>query len=96
LGGAKIEDVAQAIGQSWGIGRADVDNGVLLLIAPTERKVRIHVGLGLEGLLTDARSAEIIQAMLSLFRQQKPVEAIQEGTGRISRLLQSDKRRPGA
>jgi uncharacterized protein len=94
LGGAKIEDVAQRLGHGWGIGRADLDNGVLLLVAPTERKVRIHVGYGLEGLLTDARAAEIIAAMLPLFRQGRPVDAIHEGTARISMLLVSDKRRP--
>jgi uncharacterized protein len=45
LNGEAIEKVGLALGNGWGIGQADTDNGVLLLVAPHDRKVRIEVGL---------------------------------------------------
>ena len=47
LQGHEIEDYGYQLGRAWGIGRQDKDNGVLLLIAPDEKKVRIEVGYGL-------------------------------------------------
>jgi uncharacterized protein len=94
LNGEAIEKVGLALGNGWGIGQADTDNGVLLLVAPHDRKVRIEVGLGLEGLLTDARAAKIIEMMLPSFRAGKPAEAIERGVGEISILLRSDLHRP--
>ncbi|MEO7364689.1 MAG: TPM domain-containing protein [Sphingomicrobium sp.] len=94
LNGGRIEDVGRALGDGWGIGRADVDNGVLLLVAPNDRKVRIEVGLGLEGLLSDQRATVIIKDMLPAFRGNRPAQAIELGVGEISSLLASDKQRP--
>ncbi len=56
-----IEDLAQRVFVTWGLGKKGTDNGVLLLIAPKERKVRIHVGYGLEGALTDVAASRIIR-----------------------------------
>ena len=64
LKGRSIEQVGLALGNGWAIGQAELNNGVLLIIAPSERKVRIEVGCGLEGLLTDERAASIIAAPL--------------------------------
>jgi uncharacterized protein len=61
LGGNAVESVALLRASELKIGRDDVDNGVLLLVAPNERKVRIEVGYGLEGALPDARCAGIIR-----------------------------------
>jgi uncharacterized protein len=61
LQGYAIEDFGYQLGRHWGIGQAGRDNGVLLIVAPNERKVRIEVGYGLEGALTDALSSQIIQ-----------------------------------
>ena len=55
-----IEDYGYQLGRAWGIGQAGKNNGVLLIIARDERKVRIEVGYGLEPVLTDALSALII------------------------------------
>lgn len=60
LGGRPIADYARALGNHWGIGRADLDNGALLVIAPAEREVRIAVADGLRPVLTDELSADII------------------------------------
>lgn len=60
LQGQEIEPYANELFRAWKLGEADRNNGVLLLVAPTERRVRIEVGYGLEGTLTDALSKVII------------------------------------
>jgi uncharacterized protein len=94
LDGKSIEQLARQLGNRWGIGRADVDNGVILLIAPSDRQVRIEVGLGLEGLLTDQRAAAIVRHMLPLFSKGRSAQAIESGVSEISSVLRADKRRP--
>ena len=61
LQGYEIEDYGYQLGRAWGIGEAKADTGVLLIVAPNERKVRIEVGYGLEPILTDALSSAILQ-----------------------------------
>jgi len=66
LQGYEIEEYGYQLGRKWGIGQAEKgsaekDNGALLIVAPNERKVRIEVGYGLEGIMTDALSSTIIQ-----------------------------------
>lgn len=61
LQGYSIEDYGVQLGRHWGIGQADKDNGVLLIVAPNDREVRIEVGYGLEGTLTDATAKLIIE-----------------------------------
>ena len=61
LQGYPIEEFGYRLGRHWGIGTAKLDNGVVLIVAPKERKVRIEVGTGLEGTLTDALSRIVIE-----------------------------------
>jgi uncharacterized protein len=69
LQGQEISDYGYQLGRHWGIGQKGQNNGVLLIVAPEERKVRIEVGYGLEPILTDALSSTIIQGkMLPKFR----------------------------
>ena len=69
LQGYEISDYGYQLGRAWGIGQAKLNNGALFIIAPTEHKVRIEVGYGLEPILTDALSEVIIQqAVLPRFR----------------------------
>jgi uncharacterized membrane protein YgcG len=69
LQGFTIEDFGYQLGRHWGIGTKEKDNGVLLIVAPNERKVRIEVGRGLRPILTDAMSNVIINgAILPRFR----------------------------
>ena len=69
LQGYAIADFANRLARHWQLGQADKDNGVLLLVAPIDREVRIEVGYGLEGALTDAQSKLIIeQEILPAFR----------------------------
>src|SRR5450631_3239866 len=60
LEGQEIEPYANELFRSWKIGEKTKNNGVLLLVAPNDRRVRIEVGYGLEGTLTDALSKVII------------------------------------
>ena len=60
LEGDEIEPYANQLFRAWKLGEAKKNNGVLFLIAPKEHKVRIEVGYGLEGTLTDATSKIII------------------------------------
>ena len=64
LQGYPVEDFGYQLGRFWGIGQKGQNNGVLLIVAPNEREVRIEVGYGLEGKLTDALSSHIIQGQI--------------------------------
>ncbi|WP_250463013.1 TPM domain-containing protein [Microbulbifer litoralis] len=64
LQGLTIEEYGYQLGRHWKIGQKDKDNGALLIVAPDERQVRIEVGYGLEGALTDALSANIIHTKI--------------------------------
>jgi uncharacterized protein len=69
LQGTSIEDFGVELGRRWKVGQKDKNNGVVLIVAPSERKVRIEVGYGLEGTLTDAVSRLIIEnAIVPRFR----------------------------
>jgi uncharacterized protein len=69
LQGYEIEDYGYQLGRAWGIGEKGKNTGAILIVAPTERKVRIEVGYGLEPILTDALSSVIIQtAVLPKFK----------------------------
>ncbi|MFN7107789.1 MAG: TPM domain-containing protein [Brevundimonas sp.] len=57
----EIEDYGYQLGRAWGIGQKENHNGALLIVAPNERKVRVEVGYGLEPILTDAFSSQVIR-----------------------------------
>ncbi|MEM1042346.1 MAG: TPM domain-containing protein [Bacteroidota bacterium] len=61
LEGESVERLADEVFNTWGLGQADLDNGVLVLIARDDREMRIEVGYGLEGDLTDAQAGRIIR-----------------------------------
>lgn len=61
LEGGSLEEFSLRVAESWRLGQKEKDNGALLLIAKEDRKLRIEVGDGLEGVLTDARSSQIIR-----------------------------------
>ena len=61
LGATTIENYAVNLFEKWGIGKKNRDNGLLLLVALQEREVRIEVGYGLEGVITDGTSGQIIR-----------------------------------
>ncbi|MBY0509379.1 MAG: TPM domain-containing protein [Rhodospirillaceae bacterium] len=88
LQGYPIEDFGYRLGRFWGIGEKGRNTGAILLVAPTERAVRIEVGYGLEGELTDAVSRAIIEReILPAFRQGNFEQGITAGTGAVLRAL---------
>jgi uncharacterized protein len=65
LEGENIENYAVKVFESWKLGQKDKDNGVLIVVVPNDRRMRIEVGYGLEGTLTDAMAGWIIQAVMT-------------------------------
>jgi uncharacterized protein len=91
LQGYAIEDYGYQLGRAWGIGQQRTNNGVLLIVAPNERKVRIEVGRGLEPQLTDAMSSLIIQnAVLPAFRRGDWSGGIKAAVRDVSDVLLGD------
>ena len=88
LDGETIEEYGYQLGRHWGIGQKGKNNGVLLLIALDERKVRIEVGYGLEGALPDAIAANIIQTrILPAFKRGDMVAGVVAGSQSIMKAL---------
>ncbi len=88
LQGFPIEDFGYQLGRHWGIGQEDEDNGALLIVAKEERKIRIEVGYGLEGRLTDADSSVIINRIISpAFRQGDFQAGIVNGAAAMIQVL---------
>ena len=84
LQGYTIEDFGVLLGRHWGIGQAGRDNGVLLIVAPNDRRVRIEVGYGLEGALTDGLARTIIDTeILPDFRRGNLERGVRAGTDAI-------------
>jgi uncharacterized protein len=80
LEGKPIEEWGVGLGRGWRIGQAEKDNGLLLIIAPQERKVRIEVGYGLEASVRDEEAKQIIASdILPHFRQQQFEAGIEAG-----------------
>jgi len=92
LQGHSIEDFGYQLGRFWGIGQKAKSNGVLLIVAPNERKVRIEVGYGLEGELTDAASRVIIERdIVPAFGRGDFDAGVLAGTESILKVLGGDK-----
>lgn len=80
LQGVTIETYAWCLANHWALGSSADDNGLLLLVAPVERKVRIEIGIGLEELLTDSEAQAIIDdRMLPAFRNGAMAQGIESG-----------------
>lgn len=91
LDGLSVEDYAIGLARKWALGQKDKDNGLLLLIAPNERKVRIEVGRKLEPIMTDALSKLIIEnAILPKFRRGEFSGGIRDGVRDIKSVLLGD------
>lgn len=88
LDGRTIEDVGYELGQSWGVGQEKADNGVLLIVAPSERQMRIEVGKGVEGVLPDIIAGQIIRNdIVPRFRDGDMAGGIEAGVAAIEAAL---------
>jgi uncharacterized protein len=91
LDGEEIEPYANELFRTWKLGEKAKNNGVLLLVAPKDRRVRIEVGYGLEGTLTDALSKVIItNAIAPRFKAGNYGEGITRGVDDIITVLTTD------
>ena len=91
LQGYDIADYGYQLGRAWGIGQAKLNNGVLFIVAPTEHRVRIEVGYGLEPIITDALSEVIIQqAVLPKFRSGDFNGGVEAGVDALVQQLSLD------
>jgi uncharacterized protein len=92
MGGLIIEEYAPKLFSSWSIGEKEKDNGGLILLALHERKVRIEVGYGLEGLFTDARCGEILdQYVVPELKQGNYGEGLYAGLRAMAEIIALDK-----
>lgn len=91
LQGYEIEDFGYRLGRHWRIGQQGVNNGIVLIVAPTERKVRIEVGRGLEPIMTDLMSGLIVNnVVLPAFRRGEFSAGIKAGVRDIRDVLLGD------
>lgn len=91
LQGMSIDDYGYQLGRRWQVGQKDKNNGALLIVAPSERKVRIEIGYGLEGTLTDAISKFIIEtSILPRFKAGDFSGGIKRGVEDIVQVLSGD------
>ena len=87
LGGHTIEDVAYTTAKAWKLGKRGRDNGVLVVIAVEERRVRIETGRGIGDVLTDLRASEIIETMKPALRSGDYALALRTAIAAIERSL---------
>jgi uncharacterized protein len=91
LDGMSNEEYGNRLFKEWGIGQAEKDNGVLILIAPNEREMRIEVGYGLEGVLPDGLAGEIRdEQFLPRFREDDYKGGIAAGVNRIADIVEKN------
>lgn len=89
LGGQSVEDYAVRVFQEWKLGSRDKDNGALIVVVPQDRRVRIEVGYGLEGTLTDATASRIIRDLMTpRFREGNYDVGIEAGVTAVIQILE--------
>ncbi len=92
-----IEDYSMRVVEKWKLGRKDVDDGVLLLIAMQDRKMRIEVGYGLEGAIPDIAAGRIINEYITpAFRSGNYFSGVSEGTNKIIGLINGEELPPAS
>ena len=89
LGGYPIEDYSYQLGRAWGVGAKQKNDGLLLVIAPKDRKVRVEAGPGLQGTVTDALSSVIINTQIApKFKAGDYAGGINAGIDQLATLIQ--------
>jgi uncharacterized protein len=91
LEGEPIEDYAVDLYKHLGIGSKKDDRGVLVLVAPTERRYRFEVGYGLEPVINDARAGDVGRAMVPFLRQNNYNDAILTAVNQIAQMIAADR-----
>ena len=88
LQGKSVEDTAVEIGRKYGVGDKDANNGVVILVAPNERKMRIELGIGLEDKITNQQAEKIVkEGMIPYFSRGEYSEGILNGVTETAKLV---------
>jgi uncharacterized protein len=91
LEGISVEEYAVTLFEKWGVGKKKEDNGVLLLIAIEDRKLRIEVGYGLEGTITDLEAGNIINNVITpKFKQNDYNSGVYDGVAAIANQIYAE------
>ena len=91
LQGESLEDFSMQVAEAWKVGQEDLDNGAILLIAKKERKIRIEVGYGLEGSLTDMLSGRIIRdTMVPAFKSGNFDQGVANGVAAMMAVVKGE------
>ena len=91
LEGMSVDEYATRLFKEWGVGQEKTDNGVLILVAPNDREMRIEVGYGLEGVLPDGLAGQIRdEQFLPRFRDDDYAGGISAGVGRIADIIEKN------
>lgn len=91
LEGDSLEDFSIRVAEKWKIGQKGLDNGVIVIIAMAERKIRIEVGYGLEPILTDAKCGYIIRNdIVASFRKGDHFEGINKALTKITGIVNKE------
>jgi uncharacterized protein len=89
LDGISVEEYANKLFKQWGVGQAKQDNGVLVLVAPNDRAMRIEVGYGLEGVLPDGLAGEVIRDQFTpKFKSNDYSGGIKDGVDRLAQIVE--------
>ncbi|WP_394270116.1 TPM domain-containing protein [Qipengyuania sp.] len=88
LEGYDIADYGYRLGRAWGLGDTENDDGIILLVAPNERRMRVEVGYGLEGIIPDGLAFEYVEGMKPYFRNNDYSGGIEWGADQIIRQLE--------
>jgi uncharacterized protein len=84
LEGGQVDDFAVKLFEQWGVGKKGQDNGILFLVAIDDRKMRVEVGYGFEGVLTDAAAGRLLdEFVVPRFKEQRYDEGILAGAGAL-------------
>ena len=91
LDGMSVEEYANGLFKEWGVGKEGLDNGVLVVVAPSDRAMRIEVGYGLEPVLPDGLAGEIVRTnFLPHFRNEDYAAGITEGVTRVADVVRTN------
>jgi len=91
LDGNDVETYASDLFKQFGIGKAKADNGVMLLVAPNDRKYWTEVGYGLEPIITDARAGDAGRLMVPYFRQGDYSSGVTAAAWQLAKYIADDK-----
>src|SRR5215467_8988986 len=87
LQGEPIEDVANTIFHAWGVGSKGKDDGIMMLLSVGDRRSRLEVGYGLEGIIPDGLAGSILDDMRPALRQQQYGEAMMAAAQKIGSII---------